>query len=577
MPVFFNGRLLVSPAVASLVDDEAMANHNLAVGNVVALIGTSDGGTPNTALRFNTPSAARAVLRSGTLLTAVEKAFAASNVLNGPQTVVAVRVNPATRASLNLQASSANVIALTATDYGLWTNQIKVKVEAASTKGKRLTTQVGSDYYTQDNVYRDAFSVVYTGTESTATITISNSTVTLAAPAGSTVATIDLESYPTVTQLVDRINALVSSGWLAGALDGNDDRPALNGLDTVTAHTVKTDAYTVTANLQACVDWFNSVGEGFVTATRVTNAGAAPDALTWTYFAGGANGTTTTTEWTNALTMLQSVDVQWVVPLTSNAAIHSGVDAHVVLMSQMGRERRACVGGAAGQTQAEVKVAAKLINSDRTAQCFPGYWDYNAAGVLTLYPSYMTAALIAAGFAGSDPGVAMTNKTFRVRGVETAVANPAESDEIIRAGVCLIEETAAGYRCVKSVSTWLRNTNYNRVEVSVGFATDYTARSVREALQRFIGERGSPLTLALAASATETALRELARPAPAGPGILVGDSASPAYRNISSSLDGDVLRVEFECSPVIPINYILITIHIQPYSGTVTAAQIATA
>jgi hypothetical protein len=98
---------------------------------------------------------------------------------------------------------------------------------------------------------------------------------------------------------------------------------------------------------------------------------------------------------------------------------------------------------------------------------------------------------------------------------------------------------------------------------------------VRDALRRFIGEKGSPLTLSLAAATTETALRELARPEPAGPGILVGDDANPAYKNITVALEGDVMRVEFQCSPVIPINYIPITIHIVPYSGTVTAAAAA--
>ena len=44
MPVFFNGRLWVSPATMSVVDDSAMYNRNLSVGNVVALIGKSVGG-----------------------------------------------------------------------------------------------------------------------------------------------------------------------------------------------------------------------------------------------------------------------------------------------------------------------------------------------------------------------------------------------------------------------------------------------------------------------------------------------------------------------------------------------------
>ena len=43
------------------------------------------------------------------------------------------------------------------------------------------------------------------------------------------------------------------------------------------------------------------------------------------------------------------------------------------------------------------------------------------------------------------------------------------------------------------------------------------------------------------------------------------------FSAITASIDGDVLRVEFECSPVIPANYILVTLHSIPYRGTASA------
>lgn len=98
MAVFFNGRLLVSPVTASVVNDDAMRNQNLTVGNVVALVGRSTGGAPKTALRFGSPQEARDVLGSGELLTAVLAAFDPSSETAGPSQVVAVRVNPAAQA-----------------------------------------------------------------------------------------------------------------------------------------------------------------------------------------------------------------------------------------------------------------------------------------------------------------------------------------------------------------------------------------------------------------------------------------------------------------------------------------------
>lgn len=569
MSVFFNGRLLVSPVTASAVDDSAMRNTNLAVGNVLALVGLSAGGKPNTPLLFGSPSEAKALLRSGPLLDAVERAFSPSPQTDAPSVVMGIRVNPAVQSALMLKSGATSLINLQSTDYGLWANGIKVKVESGTNFGKRLTSQVGNDYYSQDDVHRNAFSIHYTGAEASSRMTINGTTLTLEAPNSTQVSAIDLATYPTVTQLVDRIN--VVAGFSAAVLDGNDAAATLNALDYVAAQDVKTTTYTAMANLQAIVDWFNGVGEGYVNATRQASVGVVPDNIPWTYLAGGSDGTTTSTEWSNAFSTLQGQDVQWVVPLTSDASIAAQADAHVQYMSAVARKERRCmVGGAAGQTVSDVISCAKALNSDRTSQCYPGFWDYNDDGVMTLYPSYMTAAMVAAAFSGVNPGTAMTNKALNVRGLEVSLRNPTDTDGLINAGVLCIENTAKGYKVVQSVSTWLINENYNRVEVSTGVAVDFTIRNVRDAVDDLRGSKGTPILLGELASRTETVLRGLSVPEPMGPAVLAGDATHPAYRNIQVSLVGDVARIEFECSPVIPDNYILVTLHAVPYSGSVS-------
>ena len=124
---------------------------------------------------------------------------------------------------------------------------------------------------------------------------------------------------------------------------------------------------------------------------------------------------------------------------------------------------------------------------------------------------------------------------------------------------------------VKSISTWLVNDNYNRVEISTGVALDYVARTVREALEVFVGRKASPITLYEAITTTDSVLRELSRPEPVGVGVIVGDEASPAYRNITAEIQGDILRVWFECSPVIPINFVLVGVYAKAYSGSMSA------
>lgn len=569
MSVFFNGQLLVSPTTASAVNDDGMANRNLSVGNAVAFVGKSTGGKPKEVLRFGSPEQARAVLRSGELLDAVVKAFSPSSETGAPGTVSAVRVNPAVRASLALNnVSDDEVISLLAANWGAEDNKIKVRIESGTDAGKRITVQKGTEYYTSDNIARSAFTCRYTGTEATATISVTGTTVVLAAPAGTTVSTISLADFDTIGELVDKINTVAD--FEASVLGNSANKPSLNGLDYVTAVSVKTTA-TLRADLQEIVDWFNS-RVPLVEAVRATNAGTLPVNLPFTFLASGSEGSTLTTDWSDAFEVLQTADVQWLSPISGDGAIHAMADAHAAFCSNvLRRERRVIVGADEGTSDADAIDAAKALNSDRTSYVHIGHYEYDANGKLALRPAYMTAALIAGMFAGVNPGTPLTNKSISIRGLERKLRNPTDTDPLILGGVMCVEETDQGYKVVKSISTWLSNDNYNRVEQSTGVAVDFTVRNLRNALDVLRGQKNNPLLLSRAVSIAGSTLKELARNEPEGPGVLAGDAENPAYRNISASIDGDVLRVQAQISPVVPCNYVLVTVFAVPFSGTQAA------
>lgn len=570
MSFFFNGREWTSPATMSRVDDSAMFNRNASSGNVLALIGRADGGEPFTDLRFGGYTEAAAVLRGGEALKAIEKAFDPSSETPAPAEVVFIRVNTATQASLTLlDSTGAAAILLKSEGYGKFTNGIKVKIEAGSTVGKKLTTQFGNDYFGADNVARDAFSLAYTGPGAAATATVNGAAVVLVVD-GVTVDTIDLSDYETVQALVDRLNTVPN--FDAVVLDSSGEKPTLNALDYVTSLDVKTKPGVVTANLQAIIEWLNSTGEGFVTATRADGAGAVPVNVPFTYLAGGSDGQVTLTEWQRAFDVLQGLDVQWVVAISPMPAIHAMVDAHCAFMSNVAmRERRSINGTDVGTSDEDAMAAAKALNSDRASLVHLGFYDYDAKGKLALFPPYILAAQIAAAFAGVNPGTALTNKPLKVRGLERKLRNPTDTDRLIKGGVLCVEDTAKGYKVVKSISTWLTNTNYNRVEVSVGVACDFVARNLRDAVDDLRGSKGSPMTLADAVSRADTRLQALSKPEPMGPGVLVGDKLNPPYKGLTGTLEGDVMRIEVQGSPVIPINYIPIVIYAVPYSGSASA------
>jgi len=581
MSVFFNGRLLTTPTAASAVDDSNFYNGSASVGNNLAILGSAGGGAPNTVYTFDSLDQAQSVLLSGEALQAIKSAFDPSNETGGPSKIYFIRVDTATQSTLTLNDLHSNPsISLQSSDYGIHVGRVAITIQPGSIQGYQVTTSFDQVTNFIDNIYRGAFTIFYSGTATTATLAITNTSLTLTIGGNATV--IDLNTYNTVQKLVNYLNSTAFTGITAAVVGGSGGYSTVNGLDgTTAAANIKTTQtppvqYNVNAHLQAIVDAINGAAENFCTATRVGTQAPAP--IGWTYFTGGtAVAPANSTNWQNAFNLLQTVDVQWVVPITPTSSFQANAwsmaDAHCQYMSSVGKkERRAIVGGSLGLTTAQAITNAALINSDRTSYVCGGYYDFDVlTGALTLFSPYVLAGLIGGMAAGVSPGTPLTHKQVNIQGLEMNLRNPADTDTLILGGVLCLAKTNTGFSIVKSITTWLINTNFNRVEMSTGAATDYAARTVREALAPLLGNKGSPLLLSEAVSRAETALKLLATPDPVGPGVLVGDAANPAYKNIVATLSGDVLNVELQCSPVIPCNYVLITMHIVPYTGTYTA------
>lgn len=567
MSVFFNGQQIVTPTTASQVNTDAMQDTNLSEGNALVIIGKSTGGTPKTLLPFTDPTKAAAVLRGGELCSAVVAACAPSEDTNSPGTIYALRVNPATQATLALNDSlAAPVINLASVNYGILDNQDMVKIEAGTTVGKMLTWFDGSTYLHADNVGKSVLSVQYTGASATATIALTATTLTLTVLAVPTA--IDLNVFANVGDLVNKINSI--AGFTASVLNNSSNDATLNSLDFITtAVDVKTAAVTVNAHLTAIVNWFNTVAGSVITAKRVAGAGTLPANIGYTFLSGGSDGVVSNMDWSTALGVLQGADVQWIGACTSDAAVHAMIDTHCLFCSNtMRKERRYIAGTALGTTDAAAITEAKSLNSKRTSLVHIGHYQYGLTGALELRPPYMTAILVAAGFAGMNPGNAMSNKSLKVQGLERNLNNPTDTDPLLLGGVMPIENTPKGYKVTQSITTWLGDQKYSSREQSCGAALDYTVRTTRDALDVLRGGKQNPILLSRAVAITQTALTELAKPEPLGVGVLAGDDTNPAFRNITATISGDVLAVQYECSPVIPNNYILVTVFAKPYSGT---------
>lgn len=565
MAIYFNGKKRVSPGVFSAVDDRDMLPLRAGVGSVVALVGFADGGKPFEPIHVRSYAEALAVLKGGDLLQAAAAALKPPVEANGPSAVVLVRVSNATQASLTLKdENGTDALVLKSEDYGRGANLVRVRLEAGSLRGFRVTTAWRNDVYSADNIGRSVLQLKYTGAGE-ASVAVSATELVLSVD-GAAVETIGFADHKTVGDVADRINAV--AGFEAVVLENSRQHPSAYALDGFTG-AVTAAGVLLSAHLQALIDWFNGGTEPLVTAERAEGASLPPALTGWTYLGGATDGATTTADWQRAFDALTTEDVQWVVPATADPAVHALALSHVRFMSESAnRERRAVFGMGLGTSDADAIEYAASLNSDRAALVHLGYHDYDAAGNLVLLPPYILASMIAGSMAGLPVGEPLTNKSLQIKGLERRLRNPLDTDALIEGGVLCVDYDGRRYRVVRSVSTWRADAAYNRVELSTGVALDYVARSVREALDNLVGTRATPSALTQAVSRVDSVLRDLARPAPIGPGILAGDAANPAFKNIVATIDGDVLAVSFDASPVIPLNYVTVTVRAVPYSGT---------
>lgn len=601
MPVFFNGKRLISPQAASVIDVSAMASANpIQPAGTVAIIGVNSaansGGQPQVPLVFTDASQAQRTLVEGQLLEAVRRAFSPGPGV-GAGRVIAIRANLATKSSGNLvDTGSANAIALTSVDYGQRTQQIITTVAnpvVVGPGGKDITVALGPQQVLGANVGAAALSIRYTaesGGQGSPVVSVNylNSGIGQLITSGMTTTpnglTLTFDVYQTLQQLADALNAThnyVATVVHPNAPAGDIPSTVLDSQPNIPIPT--TAAGIVRADVDAQVKWFNTNAGSLVKATRVGHSLALGNQTVT--LAGGTNGTAppSTNDWQACLNALQNVDAHIVVPLTAATDVHSMFQSHVQFMSEVAegygrRERIAVVGGLAGERVGQTPNAATRAQSfqdSRMVVVGPGIKDVDPSGNVVIVPPYMLAAQVAGLVAGQPVGQSITRSYVSAVGLEEASATvgtlmtQTERDDWLMSGVCVFEAVPnRGIRCVQGRTSYSASDNYVLKEIVTRRCADWTARSVREACDDLlVGQAASPQLVSRAVVVTASVLRDLA-----ANGILVGDATNPPFKNIVASIEGEVLRVDFQASPVIPANYILITAHMVPYSGTVVQA-----
>lgn len=171
--IFFNGRVISVPGSYSEVDPSGLEQVGLGAAGIVAVLGTAEGGRPvsdmsepKDFLRLTKPEQ-KTMFRSGDLREIMDPLFAPSkdaDILAGAQSVVAMKVNPATQSVASFANSSGNAMDVESVDFGAFTEQINVAIANGTTKGKLLTIVFEDITESVDNLGGDnMFTLQYAG------------------------------------------------------------------------------------------------------------------------------------------------------------------------------------------------------------------------------------------------------------------------------------------------------------------------------------------------------------------------------------------------------------------------------
>ena len=486
-----------------------------------------------------------------------------------------------------LSAATLSVINFTALDYGVWTNQIRVKIAAGSITGKKITINNVLDtvnFENGDNL-GNAFSLQYTGSLYACRLSITKTGDVATTLLIQTQAASGSDPWVTMTTL-DLTNASVATmGMLTQYLAGlqsvtvtilGDPNEPVGDLDAVTTQDIKTAVYTATANIGAIVYWVNSQSL-LVSAARATGAVNVPSNVSYTFLLGGSEGAVpTNSDWQAALDALLSIECNLVFVCSESAAIHAMALAHCNAASDVkARKERLCVlGGARGESVAQVVARAQGLAGARSVLCYPGVnqIDLISGNIVNRSPMY-TAALVCGMAGGIRPEIPLTFKTINgtVQGLERDL-QLTDIETLLNFGVLPVEHVVSDgiFRIVQGLTTYLVDNNVIWRKVAGVRIADYLNSQIRNAVARYIGRVADQRTVTSILNAVVSTLTQLTRSATNQTGVLTAGnkpdgSPEPAFKNVQAIFDGfDLVAVSYMAHPVGEVAYITITAGLTP-------------
>lgn len=533
-------------------------------GNLV-ILGTATGGKPCELLEFGSLAEAQDVLKSGDLLTAIGYAFKGSNDYV-PASVMAMRVNPGSQGTLTLKSGDTPMIEISSADYGAHVNQIKVKIDTGTLAGsKKLSVSYQDNSTIVDNIIRKSMQIMATdGENGTVSVTTTGITLQTTVEDETVEETFLFEDYPTVNDLVARIND--TDFFVASMLDTNLDAVSVE-LDTVASKDISSGPVDLTSNFAAFCEELEKIQLFDEVKILSVSTRVMVDNIPYTYFSGGSTTkTASSSDWGTALAELETKDIQIIATTETNPDIHALISDHCTSMSSTvnRKERMAWLGGALNESDDDAIEHARAINNKLVSYVCD---SAIAANPFTGAAEKVSGAVLAVMLAGMESAVAvnmaLTNKTLKVLGF-AKTRTVTNMNKLIKGGIVVCNpspDDPTNYVCIRSITTFQKDDLISN-ERSMTREAMYMDRDLRNRYGIGIGMPGvTPV------SVIGQTLMEAAKEWAASGYIIPSDDGKNVW-DVVISKKGDKVYIQYSRYLTAPTNFVFITANNYVYTSS---------
>ena len=359
---------------------------------------------------------------------------------------------------------------------------------------------------------------------------------------------LETSDFSTIKEMIDTLGQLAG---ITATYTGAKSVPASEGdLINVLGATASNKAV-IRADLNAIVEGLSA--STLITAERASGArdtipqstsGTLSDMLT-----GGSASSVSLSDWTNNLELIESDNIQILVPWTTDINQIKEVEKHLDKAALAGSERNAWIASPANTSLSNINSTYVIpLNSRNMAIVGQKVKISDPEGKeRTLDPIYL--ALISAGMqAGTPVATPLTRKRPDVLDVVSPWDANRDAAEAIRKGIVSLSYGSQGWRIERSVTTYVADDNPIYSEVSANESVNTSVRDLRLAVDHLIGQANTGLTANRVKSLIEARLNNQVR-----------DGIIKAFKDLVLVDLGDTLRVDYTVAAVEPLNFITIT------------------